>query len=263
MEGRTANHMQRKNAMSLLAGKVALITGGNSGIGLEAARKFAAEGAQVVVTGRRKSVLDAAVLQIGHGAIGVSGDSADIAHHEQLATWLHAELGGLDVYMANAGVNTINLSSGVSPEEYDMQFAINTRGVFFGVQKMSQIMRNNGSIILTGSIASDKFLDGHAVYAGSKAAIGAFAKAWAIELKARGIRVNVLSPGPTDTAILEKLGVRPENRAEFEESVVKAIPLGRLGRPDELGSAALFLASEASSFVTGIDLRVDGGMSLL
>lgn len=249
--------------MSLLAGKVALITGGNSGIGLEAARKFAAEGAQVIVTGRRRAVLDEAVSQIGHGAIGMPGDSADIAHHEQLAAWVHSQFGGLDVYMANAGINTIHLSSDVSPEEYDVQFAINTRGVFFGVQKMSRIMRDNGSIILTGSIASNKFMDGHAVYAGSKAALGAFAKAWAIEFKARGIRVNVLSPGPTDTAILEKLGVRPENRAEFEESVVRTIPLGRLGRPDELGSAALFLASQASSFVTGIDLRVDGGMSLL
>src|SRR5690606_23032012 len=123
-----------------------------------------------------KDVLDEAVLQIGHGAIGMSGDSADIAHHEQLAAWIQAQFGGLDVYMANAGGNTINPSSGVSPQEYDTQFAINTRGVFFGVQKMSQIMRDNGSIILTGSIASDKFLEGHAVYAGTKAAIGAFAK---------------------------------------------------------------------------------------
>jgi NAD(P)-dependent dehydrogenase (short-subunit alcohol dehydrogenase family) len=123
-------------------------------------------------------------------------------------------------------------------------------------------MRDGGSVILTGSIAANRVLDGHAVYAGSKAAIGAFARAWALELGARGIRVNVLSPGPTDTAILDKLGIAPEDRAAFGQAMADAIPLGRMGRADELARAALFLASDASSFVTGIDLRVDGGMSL-
>jgi NAD(P)-dependent dehydrogenase (short-subunit alcohol dehydrogenase family) len=135
--------------------------------------------------------------------------------------------------------------------------------VFFGVQKMLPIMRDGGAIILTGSLASEKVLEGHAVYAGTKAAIGAFARSWAVELKGRGIRVNVLSPGPTDTGIVEKMGIPPEQRAEFAAAMVAAIPLGRFGRPDELASAALFLASDSSSFVTGINLRVDGGMALL
>jgi len=135
--------------------------------------------------------------------------------------------------------------------------------VFFGVQKIAPLLRDGGAIVLTGSLASDKVLDGHAVYAGSKAALGAFARSWALEFKGRGIRVNVLSPGPTDTAILDKLGVPPEQRAAFEAGMAAAIPLGRFGRPEELAEAALFLASDASSFVTGMNLRVDGGMALL
>jgi len=165
--------------------------------------------------------------------------------------------------MANAGVNTITHSSAVSEDEYDAQFSINARGVFFGVQKLIPLMRDGGAVILTGSIASEKVLEGHAVYAGSKAAIGAFARSWAIELKSRRIRVNVLSPGPVDTAILDKLGVPAEMRASFEKSMAEAIPLGRMGQPEELAKAALFLASDASSFVTGVNLRVDGGMALL
>lgn len=249
--------------MKELAGKVALITGGGSGIGLACAKVFAAEGAQVIVTGRRQPALDAAVRQIGSGALGIGGDVASPLHHASLADEISRRFGGLDIYMANAGINTIRLSAEVSEAEFDEQFAVNTRGVFFGVQKMAPILRDGGSIILTGSLASDKMLDGHAVYAGSKAAIGAFARNWAIELKARGIRVNVLSPGPTETAILEKLGIPREQRGAFEASMAASIPLGRMGQPDELARAALFLASRSSSFVTGINLRVDGGMALL
>jgi NAD(P)-dependent dehydrogenase (short-subunit alcohol dehydrogenase family) len=246
-----------------LSGKVALVTGGSSGIGLASAKIFADQGAQVFITGRRKDVVDRAIEHIGRGAVGVIGDVADIAHHETIAHELMRSFGGLDIYMANAGVNTINHSSQVGEAEYDGQFAVNTRGVFFGVQKIAPIMRDGGSIILTGSIASDRPLEGHAVYAGSKAAIVAFAQSWAIELKSRRIRVNVLSPGPVDTPILDKLGLPPESRALLEKNVSEAIPLGRLGEADELGNAALFLASDASSFITGINLRVDGGMSLL
>jgi NAD(P)-dependent dehydrogenase (short-subunit alcohol dehydrogenase family) len=249
--------------MNTLEGKIALITGGSSGIGLASARQFAAQGAQVVISGRRRQVVDEAVEQIGSGAIGLVGDVADPAHHDQVATEIVKRFGGLDIYMANAGVNTINHSSLVTEAEYEAQFAVNTKAVFFGVQKMASIMRSGGAIIITGSIASDKVMAGHAVYAGSKAAIFAFARSWAIELKARRIRVNVLSPGPVDTPILDKLGIALEDRPDFEQSVAEAIPLGRLGLPDELGSAALFLASDASSFITGINLRVDGGLSLV
>ncbi len=249
--------------MGMLAGKTAMITGGSSGIGLSVAKMFADEGAQVIISGRNRRALDDAVRQIGSGALGLDGDVADPAHHAWVADEIAARFGGLDIYMANAGINTIRHSAQVSEAEYDAQFAVNARGVFFGVQKMMPIMRDGGAIILTGSLASEKLLDGHAAYSGSKAAIGAFARSWAIELKARGIRVNILSPGPTDTEILAKLGIAPDQRGAFEAAMAEAIPLGRLGRPDELAKAALFLASDASSFVTGINLRVDGGMALI
>lgn len=249
--------------MGMLTGKIAVVTGGNSGIGLASAIAFAAEGAQVVVTGRRRHLVDEAVEKIGNAAVGVSGDVADIAHHEEVAELIRQRFGAFDIYMANAGMNTITHSANVSEAEYDIQFAINARGVFFGVQKLAPLLRDGGTIILTGSIASEKVLEGHAVYAGSKAAIGAFARSWAIELKSRGIRVNVLSPGPVDTAILEKLGIPAEERDSFEKAMAQAIALGRMGKPHELARAALFLASDASSFITGINLQVDGGMALL
>jgi len=249
--------------MDTLKDKVAVITGGNSGIGLASAKLFAREGASVIVTGRRAEVVDAAVAQIGARALGLVGDVADLSHHDAIAELVRSRFGGLDIYMANAGVNTITPSSEVSEAEFDAQFATNARATFFGVQKIQPLLRDGGAIILTGSIASEKTLEGHAVYAGSKAALGAFARSWALEFKARGVRVNVLSPGPVDTAILEKLGVPPEEREAFERGMAARIPLGRLGRPEELAQAALFLASDASSFVTGVNLKVDGGMTLL
>ncbi|HEY5851155.1 MAG TPA: glucose 1-dehydrogenase [Lysobacter sp.] len=248
--------------MNRLQDKVALVTGGNSGIGLAAAERFAAEGAQVIVTGRRQEVLDDAVRRIGHGAVGIQGDVADIEHHAALAAMVRDRFGALDVYMANAGVITIAHSAGVTPEEFDAQFNVNTRGVFFGVQSIIPVMRDGGSIILTSSLAATKVLEGHAVYAGSKAAIAAFARNWALELRERRIRVNVLSPGPVDTSILAKLGVAEADRPGFVKMMADMIPAGRLGEPEELAKAALYLASDDSSFVNGIELNVDGGMSL-
>lgn len=249
--------------MGVLAGKVAVVTGGSSGIGLATAKLFAAAGAQVVIVGRRQRAIDDGAKQIGRGAVGIQGDAADPSHHDRIAQEVRQRFSGLDVYMANAGGATVRPSAEVSEAEFDAQFSINTRGVFFGVQRMLPNMRDGGAIILTGSIASEKVLEGHAVYAGTKAAIGAFARNWAIELKSRRIRVNVLSPGPTDTPVLGKLGVAPENRASFEKAMSDAIPLGRLGQPEEVARAALFLASDASSFITGVNLRVDGGMAIL
>ena len=249
--------------MDTLKNKVAVITGGASGIGLASAKLFAEEGAHVIVTGRRAEAVKAAVAEIGPRAFGVVGDVADIAHHDAVAEAVRERFGGLDIYMANAGINTITPSPKVSEAEYDAQFAVNARGVFFGVQKVEPLLRDGGAIILTSSIASEKALDGHAAYAGSKAALGAFARTWALELKGRGIRVNLLSPGPTDTAILEKLGVPADQRDAFEAGMADRIPLGRLARPEELARAALFLASDASGFITGINLKVDGGMTLL
>lgn len=249
--------------MALLSGKTAMITGGTSGIGFAIARSFAAEGAQVIVTGRRADVAEDAARRIGNGATSMVGDVGDPEFHSWAADEVGERFGGLDIYVANAGINTIRHSAEVPQDEYDAQFATNTRGVFVGVQKMAPLIRDHGAIVITGSLASEKVLDGHAVYAGSKAAINAFARGWALELRARGIRVNVLSPGPTDTEILGKLGVSAEQRPAFEAQMAAAIPFGRLGRPEELASAALFLASDMSSFVTGVNLRVDGGMALL
>ncbi len=249
--------------MTNLTGKVAVITGASSGIGLASARLFASEGAQLVITGRRRDALEAAARDIGPAAIIVQGDVADPAHHLHVAEIVRERFGGADIYMANAGVNTIAPSAEVSEAEYDTQFGINARGAFFGVQAIGPVLQDGGSVILVGSLASEKVLEGHAVYAGSKAAIGAFARSWALEFKSRRIRVNMLSPGPTETEILGKLGVAPEDRGGFIDMMANAIPLGRLGQPIELARAALFLASDASSFVTGINLRVDGGMALL
>ncbi len=248
--------------MGVLHGKTALITGGNSGIGLAAAKLFADNGAKVIITGRRQESLDAAVAEIGQGAFAIRGDVADLMHHDQVVSEVRRRFGALDVYFANAGVIVTTHSSQVGADEFDAQFATNARGVFFGVQKIAPLLRDGGSIILTSSIASNKVLEGHAVYAGSKAAIEAFARSWALEFKERGIRVNVLSPGPVDTPIIAKMGVTEEARAAFDAGLAQAIPLGRLGRPEELARAALFLASDASSFVTGANIPVDGGIAL-
>ena len=164
--------------------------------------------------------------------------------------------------VANAGVINLSASANVTPEDYDRHFAINARGVFFGVQAIAPLIRDGGSIIVTSSLAATKILPNHTVYAGSKAAVAAFAKNWAIEFKSRRIRVNILSPGPVETEILGKLGVSEAERPAFEDYMSQLIPAGRLGRSEELARAALFLASDAGSFVNGIELHVDGGMTL-
>ncbi|RVJ38605.1 SDR family oxidoreductase [Sinorhizobium medicae] len=248
--------------MQHLKDKVAVITGGNSGIGKATARLFAQEGAQVLITGRRQNVVDQVVDEIGNGVIGIVGDVADLEHHQKLAEIVKSRFGSLDIYMANAGIINLTASGTVTPEDYDRHFATNTRGVFFGVQAMEPLIRDGGNIIVTSSLAATKVLPDHAVYAGSKAAIAAFAKNWAIEFKPRKIRVNILSPGPVDTAILGKLGVSDADRPALESHLATIIPAGRLGQPGELARAALFLASEAGSFVNGVELHVDGGMTL-
>ncbi len=248
--------------MQHLKDKVAIITGGNSGIGKATAQLFAEEGAQIIITGRRQDVVDRAVQDIGHSAVGFVGDVADLEDHRKLADIVKRSFGGIDIYVANAGVINLTASADVTPEDYDRQFAINTRGVFFGVQAIAPLIRDGGSIIVTSSLAATKVLPNHTVYAASKAAVAAFAKNWAIEFKSRRIRVNILSPGPVETEILGKLGVSEAERPAFEDYMASLIPAGRLGRAEELARAALFLASDAGSFVNGIELHVDGGMTL-
>jgi NAD(P)-dependent dehydrogenase (short-subunit alcohol dehydrogenase family) len=248
--------------MGSLDSKVAIITGGNSGIGFATAELFVAEGAQVIIVGRRAEAIDAACEALGGAVVGMVGDVADPETHHRVADLVHRRFGSADIYVANAGTNVIAPTPAVTLADYDAQFAANTRAVFLGVQAIVPRLNDGASVILMSSAATAKVMDGHAAYAGAKAAIETFARSWALEFKDRRIRVNVLSPGPVKTPILTKLGISEEALPGFEAQVAAAIPLGRLGRPDELAQAALFLASETSSFVAGVNLRADGGIAL-
>ncbi|MDN6876162.1 glucose 1-dehydrogenase [Pseudomonas citronellolis] len=249
--------------MGKLNDKIALVTGGNSGIGLATAQRFAREGATVVITGRRRQVLDEAVGQIGGNALGICADAGRLADIDALYQRIGQLFGRLDVLVANAGIIRPAAGEQVDEAQFDEQFDINVKGVFYSIQKALPLLRDGGSIVLVSSIAHLKALDAHVVYAASKAAVRSFARSWAAELRQRNIRVNCLSPGPVLTPIIGKMGIGDEQFAAFERQVAGQIPLGRLGRPEELANAALFLASDDSSFVTGVDLCVDGGLSQL
>ncbi|MBB1604907.1 MULTISPECIES: SDR family NAD(P)-dependent oxidoreductase [unclassified Pseudomonas] len=249
--------------MGKLNDKIALVTGGNSGIGLATAQRFAREGATVVITGRRRQVLDEAVGQIGGNALGICADASRLADIDALYQRIGQLYGRLDVLVANAGIIRPAAGEQVDEAQFDEQFDINVKGVFYSIQKALPLLRDGGSIVLVSSIAHLKALDAHVVYAATKAAVRSFARSWAGELRQRNIRVNCLSPGPVLTPIIGKMGIGDEQFAAFERQVAGQIPLGRLGRPEELANAALFLASDDSSFITGIDLCVDGGLSQL
>ncbi|WP_069864416.1 SDR family NAD(P)-dependent oxidoreductase [Pseudomonas citronellolis] len=249
--------------MGKLNDKIALVTGGNSGIGLATAQRFAREGATVVITGRRRQVLDEAVGQIGGNALGICADASRLADIDALYQRIGQLYGQLDVLVANAGIIRPAAGEQVDEAQFDEQFDINVKGVFYSIQKALPLLRDGGSIVLVSSIAHLKALDAHVVYAATKAAVRSFARSWAAELRQRNIRVNCLSPGPVLTPIIGKMGIGGEQFAAFERQVAGLIPLGRLGRPEELANAALFLASDDSSFITGIDLCVDGGLSQL
>lgn len=246
-----------------LEGKVAIITGGGSGIGKAAAKLFAEHGATCVITGRRASVLDDAAKEIGHGAVSIQADVTRLEDHEHVARAVKERFGGVDIYLANAGIINLKPSDQVTEQEFDAHFATNAKGTFFGVQATLPVMREGGSVIVTGSLAATKVLQNHTLYAGTKAAISAFARYWALELKGRRIRVNVLSPGPVETEVLDKLGLVGDEKAALLKSMEALVPSGRIGLPQELAQAALFLASSASSFVNGIELHADGGMALV
>jgi len=239
--------------MGKLEDKVAVITGGTSGMGLASARRFVAEGAYVYIMGRRRAELDAAVLSIGRNVTGVAGDVAELADLDRLYETLRAAHGHVDVVFANAGMGEVAPLGAISLESFDRTFAVNVRGTLFTVQKALPLMREGGSIILTGSIAGVKGLPGFDVYSASKAAIRSFVRTWTVELKDRRIRANIISPGTIDTPILA--GLPKEAIAQL----VATIPMGRMGTSEEIAAAALFLASADSSFITGIELFVDGG----
>ena len=246
--------------MSKLSGKIAVITGGNSGIGLATAKLFAKEGATVVITGRRQAELDAAVAEIGGNAIGVQGDVSKLADLDKLYAEVKAKFGHIDIVFANAGIVELSPIGTVTEEHFDKTFGINVKGLLFTVQKALPLLRDGGSVILNSSTANTLGLEGFGVYSATKAAVRSFARTWTAELKARNIRVNVVSPGPVETPIFDKVGLSAEQIEAFGANITTQVPLGRFGRPEEIAQAVLFLASSDSSFVAGVDLYVDGGM---
>ncbi|MET7457067.1 SDR family oxidoreductase [Streptomyces sp. NPDC005574] len=244
--------------MGLLQGKTALVTGGSAGIGLASAVRLAAEGAHVFITGRRKTELDAAVEAIGPAVTAVTGDIANLTDLDRLYETIRNRGRGLDVLFANASVAALVPLEEVTEEHFDTLFDINVRGTLFTVKKALPLLNDGASVILNGSTNVDVGDEGLGVYAASKAATRSFARTWANELKARGIRVNTVTPGPTDTPALSALTPAPE---QFKEHLAARVPLGRLGRPEEIAAAVTFLASEQSSFITGSSLYVDGGLN--
>lgn len=246
--------------MAKLTGKIALITGGGSGIGLASAKLFAQEGASVIIVGRTQSSLDQAAAEIGENAVAIVADVADLAALDALYAQVTTRFGRIDVLFANAGVNNLAPFDAVTPEDFDRQFNANVRGVFFTVQKALPLLSDGASVILNASVAHKKGSPLHSVYAATKAATRSFARSWTTDLKARNIRVNSLSPGLVETPIFGKLGVPPEVIQDALPTLLAAMPMGRVGRVEEAASVALFLACDDSSFVTGIDLPVDGGL---
>jgi NAD(P)-dependent dehydrogenase (short-subunit alcohol dehydrogenase family) len=238
--------------MGKLQGKIAVITGGTSGIGLATAKLFVREGAQVFITGRRQKELDEAVKVIGSNVTGVQGDVAKLADLNRLYETVKVK-GRIDIVFANAGVGEFAPLGEITEEHFDKLFNINVKGTLFTVQMALPLLNDGGSIILTGSVAGVKGTPAFGVYGATKAAIRLFVRTWTVELKNRHIRANVVSPGPIDTPAVGQLP--PEAIAR----IASTVPMGRMGEPDEIAKAALFLASDDSSFVTGIELFVDGG----
>jgi NAD(P)-dependent dehydrogenase (short-subunit alcohol dehydrogenase family) len=249
--------------MKKLEGKIAVITGGNSGIGLATAQRFVAEGAYVFITGRRQSELDAAVRQIGKNVTGVQGDVSNLADLDRLYAAVKEQKDRIDILFANAGVGEFATLVAITEEHFDKTFGINVKGLLFTVQKALPLFQDGGSIILTASTAASKGVEGFSVYNATKAAIRSLARTWTVDLKQRKIRVNAISPGPIDTPAsrLSLSGlVRSEQLGEqLKKNLVSTVPLGRMGSPDEVAKVASFLASDDSSYVTGVELFVDGG----
>jgi NAD(P)-dependent dehydrogenase (short-subunit alcohol dehydrogenase family) len=235
-----------------LQGKVAVITGGTTGIGLATAKLFVKEGAYVFIMGRRQKELDAALKAIGSSVTGVQGDVARLPDLDRLYEAVKAK-GTLDIVFANAGIAEFAALGKITEEHFDKLFDINVKGTLFTVQKALPLMNDGGSIILNGSVASVKGTAAFGIYGATKAALRSFVRTWTSDLKDRHIRSNVISPGPTDTPVIDG------QPADAIARIVSTIPMGRMGEPDEIAKAALFLASDDSSFVTGIELFVDGG----
>lgn len=247
--------------MNKLEGKIALITGGNSGIGLSTAKQFVNEGAHVFITGRRDPELAAAVKEIGRSVTGVRGDVSNLGDLDRLFAQIKREKGKLDIVFANAGMAKYAALGEITEELYDLTFDINVKGLLFTVQKALPLLPDGASIILNASIVASKGLSSNSVYSATKAAVRSFARTWTTDLKARRIRVNAVSPGSTDTPGLSDLLASGEAGQERLKMISNTVPLGRLGRPDEIAKAVVFLASDDSSYITGTELFVDGGFA--
>jgi NAD(P)-dependent dehydrogenase (short-subunit alcohol dehydrogenase family) len=247
--------------MPKLDGKVALVTGGTSGIGLAAANALAKEGAYVYITGRREQELATAVQEIGRNATGVQGDVSNADDLDRLFTRIRAEKSRLDILFANAGIAKYAAFGNITEELYDSIFNVNVKGVLFTAQKALPLMPEGASIILNASIVASKGLSSNSVYSATKAAIRSFARTWTTDLKDRRIRVNAISPGTIDTPGLNDLLASGEAGEQRRKMVASAIPLGRFGRPDEVAKAVVFLASDESSYITGTEMFVDGGFA--
>jgi NAD(P)-dependent dehydrogenase (short-subunit alcohol dehydrogenase family) len=253
--------------MNKLEGKVAVITGGNSGIGLATAQRFASDdGAYVFITGRRQRELDAAVKQIGknnNNVTGVQGDVSNLADLDRLYDTVKQQKGHIDILFANAGVSELAPLGAITEAHFDKTFGINVKGLLFTVQKALPLFQDGsgGSIILNASIASSKGFEALSVYSATKAAIRSFARTWTVELKHRKIRVNAISPGYIDTPIFNSTGQGEKQIEQLKTNLASYVPLGQMGSPDEIAKAVSFLASDDSSYITGIELFVDGGVA--
>ena len=246
-----------------LDGKIAVLTGGNSGIGLATAQRFVQEGAYVFITGRRQSELDTAVKQIGKNVTGIQGDVTNLGDLDQLYETVKQQKGRIDVLFANAGFAESAPLGSITESHFDKIFNINVKGLLFTVQKALPLFQAGGSIILTASVGGSKGFEGFSVYAATKAAIRSFARSWTVDLKNSKIRVNAVSPGVISTPMLsdQGMGLSEEQVEQFKKNVLSRVPLSRVGNPDEIAKAVAFLASDASGYITGIELFVDGGIA--
>jgi NAD(P)-dependent dehydrogenase (short-subunit alcohol dehydrogenase family) len=247
--------------MNKLEGKIALVTGGNSGIGLATAKQFVNEGAYVFITGRRDSELAAAVKEIGRNVTGVRGDVSNLGDLDRLFAQINRDQGKLDVVFANAGFARYAAFGKITEEFYDSLFNVNVKGLVFTVQKALPLLSDGASIILNASIVGSKGLPSNSVYSATKAAVRSFARTWTTDLKDRRIRVNAISPGSIDTPGARDLLASSDVGEQRKKMINNAVPLGRFGTPDEVAKAVVFLASDDSSYVTGTELFVDGGFA--
>lgn len=245
--------------MGRLEGKVAVITGGNSGIGLATAKRLQYEGARVVIAGRSKKTLDEAVTAIGNGVVAIQADVASLADLDKLYKEVAEKLGKIDVLFVNAGVAKFAPLAETSESTFDEQFDINIKGAFFTIQKAVPLLNDGASIILNTSVADIKGNEGTSAYSATKAALRSIARTAAAELVGRGIRVNAVAPGPIVTPIFGRTGLPKEAVDEFARQIIEKVPMKRFGQPEEVAATVAFLASEDASYITGVEINVDGG----